>query len=180
METRTYNVYEYSELSERAKETARSNHAANNGYAWADEALKSIKALAEHFGGKLVRYDVDWGDSVPCSPPKFDMPEYDPEDTDAYLEIKALVDQLGDFDPNTLKGTGECVLTGFCMDEDAIDGLRKAWHDGERDLTALMEAAYDTWLKGCQDDYQHLYSDEEFADHCEANNYRFTEDGELD
>jgi hypothetical protein len=171
MRTKTIKVYKFSELSEKAKERAKQDHAAAMGFSWGDEYLDSIKALAKHFGGTLKSWEVDWFDSVPCSPPTFEMPEM------GAAEIKARLKQLGTYNKRTGKGDGECKLTGFCADECAIDGFRIAHRGGERDLTALMEAAYDTWLKAAQADCADQFSDEQFSENCEANDYEFYEDG---
>ena len=172
--TRTVTVTEYrfAELSEKAKDRAKQRAAESIGYSWADEALDSIKALAKHFGGRMVDWSIDWFASS-YSSARFDMPEMDRK------EIAELLAELGTFDPDTLKGHGECKLTGVCFDEDAIDGFRRAFHAGESDLGELMDAAFDSWLKAAQADAEDQYSDEQFAENCEANDYWFTEDGEL-
>lgn len=168
--TRSINVYSFSELSEKAKQHAK-DHAARHGYAFAEDALASLKALAEHFGGSLSNWDVDFFNNS-HSFAHFGMPEMEPE------EIANQLDALGTFNPETLKGHGDCVLTGYCADEDAIDGLRIAFlRDGERDLSKLMQAAFSSWLKAAQSDCEDQFSDETFSKHCDANEYQFCEDG---
>lgn len=172
MKTRTIKVYDYSELSDSAKENARQQQAAAIGYSWASEAMESIQGLARHFGGQMDDWEIDWFN---CSQSfaHFDMPEMDRE------EIAALLGELGTYNPETLKGNGDCKLTGYCLDEDAIDGFRAAFMAGESDLRKLMDAAFDTWLKAAQADCEGEYSDEQFAENCEANGYGFYENGEL-
>jgi hypothetical protein len=167
-------VFQFSELSDTAKERAKSDHMTHCGYSWGDEAMDSIKALAKHFGGKMAKWSIDWGNST-YSSATFEMPDDWTED-----EIKPLLDELGSFDPETLKGLGDCKLTGYCMDESAIDGFRIAYlKDGERNLEKLMDAAFDSWLEDAHADFEYQYSDEAFAENCEANGYEFYEDGEL-
>lgn len=170
MRTKTVGVYKFSELSEVAKDRAKQNYASLFGYSWADEAIQSLKALAVHFCGKLKDYEVDWFDSS-YSNATFDMPKMEAN------EIELLLASLGSHDAKTLRGNGDCVLTGYCADESAIDGFRMAWHKGERDLNALMQAAFDSWLKDCQADCKSFYEDEQFSEHCEANGYEFDENG---
>ncbi len=180
-------VLKYEELSDSAKETARQNYAANMGYLHGDEALETMTKLAEHFGGKVSNYEIDWTGAVCHSTMEFDMPDYENGfDATGYengeAEIERRLGLLGEFNPETLKGVGECKLTGVCYDEDAIDGFRKAWHDGERDIHKLMTAAFDNMLKQCQSEYDCFYAhgendDSEFAEHCEANEMEFYEDG---
>lgn len=172
MKTKTISVYEFSELSDTAKQRAKDDFAASDGYCWSDDMLESITKLAEHFDGKVKDYNLDWFDSSPSSM-DFNMPDMEPG------EIESRLGQLGTFDAKTLRGNGDCKLTGYCGDEDAIDGFRQAWHKGERDLTALMDAAFGTWIKAAQADCKSHYSDEQFTEFCQANDYEFYEDGEI-
>lgn len=147
----TINVYKFSELSDKAKQRAKDLASANIGYAWADEAMSSLNTLAYHFGGVVSDYSIDWfGGSHSYA--KFRMPELDK------AEIAARLAELGSYNPETLKGDGECKLTGFCADDDAIDGFRIAFAEGEAD---------------CEDQY----SDEQFGETCDANEYEFYENG---
>lgn len=172
-------VYEFKELSDKAKDRARNSYVETFGYSGDSDALNSLKALAENFDGKIATYSIDWLDSSP-SYAKFDMPdEDDHEDEDAYLEwLKGKIDALGSYDPETLKGKGDCVLTGYCMDEDAIDGLRIAYmRNGITDLNALMKEAFKSWLKACQADALHQISDEGMQETSEANEWFYLENG---
>jgi hypothetical protein len=64
-------------------------------------------------------------------------------------------------------------LTGYCADENAIDGFRKAWHAGERDLEKLMDAAFDSWLADAQADAQWQMKDEQVDESITADGKRF-------
>lgn len=170
MKTVEVKVYEFKELSEKAKEKAKQDYAALFGYAWQDEALASLKAMAKAFGAKLRDYEVDFFNSS-RSGAKFDAPNL------SRREIKNILAGLGSYDPKTLQGHGDCKLTGFCMDEDALDGFRRAFEGGESDLDTLLQAGFYSWLKSAQADCEGQYGDEQFAEHCEANEYWFTENG---
>lgn len=163
-------IYEYSELSDKAKEVARQADAEANGFVFSEEYIESLKKLALHFNGKLGRYGIDWFNGS-HSYASFDMPEMEKE------EIEKLLGELGSFNPETLKGNGSCVLTGCGSDEDAIDGFRIAFHGGETDLEKLMQAAFKTWLKAGQSECEAHYSDEGFGETADANDYEFLEDG---
>lgn len=173
MKTRTYNVYTFAELSDKAKQRAKDQFAADMGFSWGDEYLASIKALAAHFDGKASNWSIDWFASS-YSSMSFDMPdEMEPD------EIAARLAKLGTFNPETLRGNGDCLLTGYCGDEDCIDGFRAAWHKGERDLKKLMDAAFDTWIKAAQSDCEAQFKDDTFQETAEANNWEYEEDGSL-
>ncbi len=185
MKTKTYQVYQFDELNDKAKQKAKDDYAAIWGFCWADEYKDSLKALAEHFGGKLADWQIDWFNGS-YSSAKFAMPDegfaYEEGENAQTEEARnaAKLAELGAFDPVTLKGTGACKLTGFCADESAIDGFRAAWHKGERNLDKLMQAAFVEWLKDGQADCTGFYEDAQFSEHCEVNELEFTDDGAID
>jgi hypothetical protein len=170
MKTIETKVYEFAELNDSAKDKARDWYRQGNDYNPAEDALASIKQLAEHFGGTMKDWQIDWHNNS-HSYAKFAMPELE------LKEIASHLAALGTFNPDTLKGRGDCKLTGYCADEDAIDGFRKAFHGGERDLEKLMQSAFETWLKAAQADCEHQNSDAAVDESIIANGYTFTETG---
>jgi hypothetical protein len=172
MQVKTIETFKYSELSDAAKAKARDWFRNSDEFTSGDEYLESIKRLTEHFGGKIKDYEIDWSNSTRPSWMKFEMSELEPEDIEAKLK------ELGTYDPETLKGNGECKLTGVCYDEDAIDGFRIAFlRDNERNLDKLMQAAFKTWIDSAHKEYDYRQSDEAVAEGIEANEYDFTADG---
>lgn len=174
--TETYTVYEFLELSEATRQRVKDRHAANNNYANAAEALESLRLLAEHFDGVLVAWEIDWGGG--SGEADFEMPEM------SRREIGRRLNGLGTYDKKTLKGHGDCALTGVCTDEDAIDGFRWAFVKDRRvcashrlNLEDYMDKALESLLKSCREDYLAFYEDENFAEHCDANDNRFMVDG---
>lgn len=164
-------LYKFDELSDKAKQAAKDKHAAIMGYAWRREALASIEKLADHFDGKVHDYNIDWFNRFGCSM-SFMMPEMGVE------LIQERLSQLGTFNPETLEGHGDCKLTGYCHDESAIDGFRKAFmRDGYQDLGRLMNRAFKSWIDACCADCDDQYSDEQFSETCDANEYEFLENG---
>lgn len=172
MRTIERTVYKFSELSDKAKQKAKDDHAAAYGMAWSKEYFDSLEALAAKLGGKLSNYEVDVWDTYP-SWAKFEMPDMDEKD------IRDILKTLGSYNKKTLRGNGDCVLTGYCGDEDAIDGFRRAFHAGERDLNKLMEAAFNTWIKAVHDECKGEYEDAQFSEISDANDYEYYENGEL-
>src|SRR5438445_9084571 len=118
---KTVTVYKFSELSDAAKTYAKEQYAERFGYSWSEEAFDSLKKLAEHFDGRLVNWSVDFFDGSDSSA-EFEMLDEMPE-----KEIRRRLETLGSYDRKTLKGDGECKLTGYVADEDAIDGFRFAF-----------------------------------------------------
>jgi hypothetical protein len=158
----------------KAKERAKYDFMADEGYTWASEYMASLKALAEHFDATLSNWEIDWF-AGSYSGATFRVPD----DELGEQELQGKVEALGAYNKETLRGDGECILTDFTADEDAIDGLRQAYHQGERDMERLLQAAFQSWLKAAQADCEDYYTDERFGEMCEGNNYEFYEDGEL-
>lgn len=170
MRTQEIKVYKFDELNEKARDRAKQWYAEGCGYVGADDALESIKALAAHFDGEMKDWSIDYFNSS-YSSASFEMPEMSEK------EIRSRLKELGSYNRKTGRGNGDCKLTGYTADEDAIDGFRAAFRAGERDLTQLMDAAFDSWLKAAQADCEWQYEDEQFSENCEANGYEFYEDG---
>lgn len=171
-------AYQFNELSPSAKERAKYDHKANVGFSSDDDYLESLQVFAEKFDARLYDYAIDffggthsWANFI--GEPSEELPELTRE------EIAARLEELGAYDPENLRGTGECKLTGFCADEAALDGFRKAFFAGESDLNELLQAGFKTWLEDAQDEAEGQYEDENFAEHCEINGYEFNEKGEL-
>lgn len=185
--------YNYNELSDRAKERAK-EWLNQDGYSWGDDAMNTLHALSAHFYGKLSDWSIDWANPS-ASSVSFSMPEW------SHAEFARRLSELGEFNPETGKGLGDCKLTGVCFDEDAIDGLRAAFaslpvpdesarydEDGEEnedwglisseDIEELMQSAWWQLALSCRDDYESQFSDENVIETCEANGYVFFANGE--
>jgi hypothetical protein len=167
-------VYRYAELSEKAKARALGDYQYDAEYWGQDEALKSLQALAKAFGGKLADWSIDFtGAYLPPSSARFDMPEMDRD------EIANILGTLGATDPETGKGLGDCKLTGYFIDESALDGFRLAFARGELDPEKLMQAAFDSWLEDCIADYESQLSEDVFSETADVNEWEFYADGSV-
>jgi hypothetical protein len=176
MRTMKVKVYKYGELSEKARQSVRDHAAEAWGFTRNEEYLASIKALAEHFGGKVSDYNIDWFGTARSSM-SFEMPyEADMPTTEISRRLKA----LGSYNRKTLKGNGDCKLTGWCYDESAIDGFRIAFMRGKIcNPEELMQAAFRTWLEDAREDCAYDYSDEGYAETAEANGWEYYDNGEV-
>lgn len=186
METKTVNIYTFAELSDEAKQAAIYQDQSHSGWFRADEYMASLKALAEHFGSSVVDYELDWGNA--CGPSSMEFNARAQEDsglskTAWAAHLRAKLRELGTYNRRTLKGHGDCKLTGCSTDENAIDGLRWAFYrDGERDLNVLLQAAFDSWIKAAWADWKYDYDPSEkggYAETAEANDWRYTEEGRI-
>lgn len=177
--TKTETQYRFHELSPEAKIAVRYT-AAFSEYHHDSDAMRSLEAFAEHFGSRLANWSIDWSNSS-YSSAEFSAAEL------TVAELSERFSRLGEFNPETLQGVGECKLTGYCYDEDCIDGAR-AWFMSQPepadaseplDLAPMFEAGFRRWLAAVHEDYEYQQSDEALAETCEANDYWFTEGGKL-
>lgn len=74
----------------------------------------------------------------------------------------------------------DCVLTGYCIDYEILkpiyDFLKAP---DETTLYELMDKCLDGFFKACRDDMEYQFSEETFAESCEANDYEFLSDGTM-
>jgi hypothetical protein len=176
MKTIQVNLYQFSELSDKAKETALQNFINSSEFFWGDDWIKSIEGLMEHFNSSFDNYSIDWLEGYRNSF-KISIPDYMNNITKD--ELKGYIKSMGSYNKETLRGNGDCKFTGYCGDEDAADGVRKAYFAGERDLHELLMAGYNSWYEAANKDAEFEQTMEFFADHTEANDYDFLEDGTM-
>ena len=74
-----------------------------------------------------------------------------------------------------LRGLGDCVPTGDCVDETAIDAFPACFHGGVSDRKTITSGIFRR-REGGQEDCEHQYSDETFKELCEG---EFYADGNL-
>lgn len=172
MRTIKVKVYKFDELSDDAKQRAMDKYCYTDTYAWGDDAMNSLKKFLEHFDCDLKDWQIDF-----MEPHRNDIRIVYPELEED--EIHERIEALGKYNPETLKGTGECKLTGYCEDESLADGIRIAWHRGERDLQELIECGIAEWEKSVKSDCEYQFSQEAYAEFCDINGYEFTEDGSM-
>jgi len=175
MRTIEQKIYTFQELSQEAKQYAHEKWNANNEYFWGNDAIKSLEKFLEHFNCSLSNYSIDWL-GICGNTYKITIPEYMEEIPEE--DLKNYILTMGEFDKETLKGLGDCKFTGYCTDEDAADGARKVYFNGERDLKTILEAGFNSWYKAVSEDAKYQFSMKGFAEDCDANNYEFYEDGD--
>lgn len=151
--TKTFKVYKYSEASDELKEKIKDNFRASGCYGdWIiDERINSLKAFAKVLGGTL-----DY--SISLVPHRGE-----------YIKMSNISNPTSWYDLEQL-GYKDCPLTGVCYDDDLI-------HDA-LEFNSIQKAL-NKFLKSIHQEYESMFDDEYLAEHCEANEYEFTEDGKL-
>ena len=141
-----------------------------------------LKAFEEHMNVKFLQWEIDPTDSVPVNTVQVNVPWYfeDEEDEENIASLRNAIESLGSYDSVTLKGYGDCVLTGVCYDEDMADGARYAfYHDGERDRKTVAMNAFHFLEAAIHNEYRECVTEEYASEFAEMNGYQFTQDGEL-
>jgi len=171
-------LYSFKELSKEAQQKAINRHRERSydyGYNWANEALESLKKFAQHFGAQLKDWEINFFDNS-HSRVRFSVPDEPIKKRD----LKKLILSMGSYNKRTLKGNGDCVFTGVCLDEDAADGARMAFlKDGQTDLQEILQSGFNTWLKACQADAANQISDKGIREELINNDQLFEQDGTL-
>lgn len=150
-------IFTFDELNDKAKQLARDWHRQTFDYSWWDEVQDSLKSFCNEFGVTVLDYSI--GDA---------RDEFIKTDA-TNANFRGL--KVKDFDR-------EAMPTGFYFDCD----LRYTFADEFKktgDALAAFKNALGAFLRGVRNDVEHRYSDEWIDENILANEYEFTENGEI-
>ena len=197
--TNTFNVFRFDELSDEAKEKALDNFRYINDFAWQDEMINSIKAIAKAMNCRASWYSYD-GIAYDVS---FDS--YSEEDIENLKGKRAYAYIFNNFlFPNRsfktywlnhiihcdgrknwcrksklFFGWDDCPFTGYCADCCFIEAWRE-WVEGFNKnstvgdfILGVANRLGDEWTN----DNQYQMSDEYIKEMFNINDYEFLEDG---
>jgi hypothetical protein len=201
MRTKTVTLYKFAELSETAKQKAYDNWlAGDRNNPWANENINTLFAFKKIFpitlghndltqfsfagddeieqlrGQRLANYiwnnyksQIYKGRYYSTSMKKIKVDKEHPAGltyTKRYSRI-----QLDNC----------CVLTGYCMDDEILNPIYTFLNKPDENITfgELMQKCIDNFKDAVEKDDEYSYSMEFFMDEAEANDYEFTENGEL-
>lgn len=158
--TEKFKVYTWETAPENVRENIREFFASNSHGDWIiDERLDTLKGLAD-----LLYCHLDY--SISLVPSRGEFIEMTPHDSD----YSRLAEDIKAF----IQDNKDCSLTGVCYDEDLKDFLRKHIDNEE-----CLSYALQDYLDDIHKEYRYTLSDEYLAEHCEANEYEFTENGKI-
>lgn len=188
-------AYQFSELSEAAKEAAHNEHL-SKGYPndWSRENLGSWKKFLDIFPVKS--YGNSWSNIAFTDEESIENLSGQRLATyiwnnykkdlfkGKYYSTGGRYDEAGKYHHKfryskiQLQGQN-CVMTGYCMDDSILDPIYKflAKPDKNTDFMGLMNECANAWSKAMDDDDEWQNSIEHFAEECEANEYEFDEHG---
>jgi hypothetical protein len=149
-------VFTYEELSDSAKHEARAWWTDQGvEYFWWKDGFDSIKAFCDHFGVKIVNYEVG----------AFSYSWMKTNADNSHFRGK----RLKDFNPDYMP-------TGYCVDSTLWNSFYKGWKFTGSPLTAFNDAI-DEAIQDIRADWEYQYCDEAVEEMLIINEYEFTEDG---
>lgn len=157
MRTIETTIYTFDELSDKAKERAIEEQRYHMEYPWTKDCLDSLNAFCDEFNVRVTECTLS--DCYRASIVTDATPRH-------FRGVK-----LSSFDR-------EVMPTGFCFDSD----LRYTFHDEFKktgDAYHAFETAIEAFLSAVRRDISWHYSDEAIQENIEANEYEFTENGDL-
>lgn len=157
--TKEFKVYTFKEATPQLRDKIRENFD-SDGCLYEHSLIERIDTLKSI--AILLHAKLDY--SLSCVPDRGEFIHFTHEYDD--LNFKALREVLIE--------NKDCPLTGVCYDHDFLDHLNKDNLNGD---TLKMAGEY--FIDSIHNEYKSMLSDEYLADHCEANNYEFTDNGEI-
>lgn len=149
MKTIEIKLYEFNELSDKAKEkSVEQVRELRWEYDWSGEALSSLDNFLNELGARMTDYSIDWEN------PNNSYVKVDSSSVDFDFEFES----------------DDYSLTGYCMDYPLV----KTWNETKD----IQDSIY-AWLIDCANDYEYQISDEGIVDFIDCNNYEFTEEGNI-
>ena len=158
MKIKNVKVYSFDELSDSAKSQVLADFGERVDYPYFSDALDSIKAFVKHFHGDIINYSI--GGEVFRSYVKTTV------DRSYFRGVK-----LKDIDPTYNP-------TGYCLDW-TLWGTMKEEFTKTGDAFYAYQQAIESALADIASDVEYQYSAEALIEMIEANEYEFTEDGEI-
>lgn len=155
--TKEVQLYKYEELSDTAKERVK-EWRNQDGHAWGDESIASLKAFAAQFGVKVTDLCYSpWGN--------------------ADISTDATPANFRGFTLTQARALPE-YLTGYYLDA-TLYGVFVREFEQTGDAFHAFNKAMDAGIKEARDDWEYQFSDEYMQDACDANEYEFTADGRI-
>ena len=174
MKTVSIDLYKFSELSDKSKQTAVDNWiSGEEEYPWYKENADSLESFCEFFSLSSLKYEYG-----SCSYSSASAVI----DNDQVAELCGV--RLWKYLQNNynLKKllAGDCPFTGYCLDECLLDPLR-TFIDRPSDVIfqSLIDECLNSWVEAVVNDLESYYSRGSAQENIEMNEYDFLENGEI-
>lgn len=199
MKTKEITLYTYDELSDSAKEHARYDFISSEPFN-DDELRSSLDAFESVFPIKIGKWE--YGGCTPWIDFTFTADETIEELSgwrlatyiwnnykDDIYKGKYYSKMRWEGDKYILKirhskiilESQMCPFTGVCFDEDLLDPIWKFLKaPDDTTFIDLMKNCLDSWISAADKEWNYENSEEYFAEMCEANEWTFRENGEME
>lgn len=155
MKTISLTLYTFDELSDKAKERARSWWRQFSEYSWTNESIDSIRTFCAHFGVELTNFEVDsW------------RYHFKADAENSHFRGVKLRDFKRDHMP-----------TGYCLDcalWQTFYDVFKNTGDAKHAFNTALDAGFSEW----KSDLEHQESNEFIDEEMTINEYTFLENGQ--
>lgn len=187
MKTKSYSVYTFDELSEKAKEHAKQKYYENEDYPFLGEDLKeSLKDRAPYWKETELQYSLSCcqGDGLSFSG-TLDLKAFLEKFFPAMKRAGVMLEYIYKIYSTGNKGHYQYAARAQVdIDYNYTRGRQHKRLD--KLAESIVEKVRDEYMDVCKklekEGYgilEYRMTDDEFAEHCEVNNYEFTEDGTL-
>lgn len=205
MRTEEIKIYQFSELSDEAKQKAIEWMRDSNmefGHWFIDEAFKTIEKGVEAFDFRLSKYSIDWENANMSSTTiTTGLDDAIAEEISGVRLYKYLVNNFsgifwerkhwGEYTKNENTGKWRykyyskiqniehsCPFTGVCYDDDFLEPFREFLKKPNGlTLKELVEEGIEKVLRSVESEIEYRNTDEALIEDIEANEYEFTEKG---
>lgn len=191
MKTKTIRVFQYTELSDKARNAAREKFTPEE-LDWGSECWDTLKAFAALAGVKVKEfneyrglvYNLDNIEEIIKDMSGIRLMKYlNNHFFDSIYKPKFIY--AGAISANSktryskVQVSCNCPLTGFCMDMDILEPLVDAMHGKALKATYadVISECMRSWEKSYNNEIDYQLSEEYFRNHAEANELYFSEDG---
>ena len=192
IETKTYEVYQFHELTKEAQVKAHRHWVEHFDYTWSEENRNTLQAFERVFKIKVEKWSYD-----SCTY-NYRFTSHYSEEEDNLKGIRLLKYLVNNhwndlYISKTYWGknykkkrksrvfvTNDCVLTGYYIDYDILKPIYDFLKSPDNTtLCELIDKCLVGFFKTCRDDMEYQLSEEAFAESCEGNNYEFLSNGTL-
>lgn len=189
---REYEVFQFHELSDKAKDNAYSEWMQHFEYVWSTENRATMNRFEEVFNITVTNWNYD-----SCTYNYRFTSHYseEEEELNGTRLLKYLVNHYWEilFPAKTYWAKGykktrkskifvqdDCVLTGYCADYDILQPIYNFMKAPDSTtLHKLMDRCLNRFFKCCRDDMEYQISEQAFKDDCIENGYEFLLDGKM-
>lgn len=190
--TRTYDIYQFHELSSEAQSTAYNEWLQHFEYAWSSENRTTMKRFEEIFNITVNDWSYD-----NCTYNYRFTSHYSGEEEELngirllkyltnhywYILFPAKTYWMKNYQKNRKSRIfvqADCVLTGYCADYDILQPIYDFLKSPDNTtLYDLIDKCLKSFFKCCRDDVKYQTSEEAFIENCTANDYDFFSDGKI-